>query len=226
MKYIVKVKRQDNSDSPSYYQEFEYEGNNKISVAAVLAKINSEIKENPISYEGGCMCKKCGACAMRINGRPALACEVFLDTIKGNEIVLEPFTKFPVIKDLVVDRRSMFENLKKLEIWLNEDADMKKKTANARYQSAKCLMCGCCLEICPGYSKDGIFAGSMAAVNTFRIMDQETDPEHRKKLKENYKAAFYKGCAKSLSCHSICPAGLSVEELTARTNAALMWWKK
>ena len=234
MKYLVKIKRQNDKTSPSYYQTFDYEGDNNISVAAMLTAINAR---NPlvdsdgnaaetIAWECGCMSKKCGACAMRINTRPALACEVFLDSIKGNEILLEPFTKFPVIKDLVIDRSSMFESLKKIEVWLNEEAQMKEKTAKARYQSAKCLMCGCCLEVCPGYSKESIFAGSMVAVNTFRIMDQETDVEHRKKLKANYREAFYKGCAKSLSCHNVCPAGLSVEELTSRTNAALMWWRK
>jgi hypothetical protein len=40
---------------------------------------------------------------------------------KGKVIVLEPLSKFPVVKDLIVDRSVVFENLKKINLWLESD---------------------------------------------------------------------------------------------------------
>ena len=58
------------------------------------------------------MVRKCGACAMLINERPRLACSTFLHTLKGSTITLEPLSKFPLVRDLIVDRSNLFENLK------------------------------------------------------------------------------------------------------------------
>lgn len=49
---------------------------------------------------------------MRINGVPRLACSVFLRDIKSGRLLLEPLSKFPLVRDLIVDRREMFERLK------------------------------------------------------------------------------------------------------------------
>ncbi len=58
------------------------------------------------------MVRKCGACAMLINERPRLACSTFLHMLKGSTITLEPLSKFPLVRDLIVDRSNLFENLK------------------------------------------------------------------------------------------------------------------
>ena len=68
------------------------------------------------------MIRKCGACAMRINGLPRLACSVFLRDCKGSVVTLEPLSKFPLVKDLVVDRSVIFEALKRTKLWLEGDA--------------------------------------------------------------------------------------------------------
>mgnify|MGYP002237783630 CR=1 FL=1 len=101
------------------------------------------------------MVRKCGACAMLINERPRLACSTFLHTLKGSTITLEPLRKFPLVRDLIIDRSILFENLKKLNLWLESEAYMNPWTHEPRYQSARCLMCGCCLEVCPNFSANG-----------------------------------------------------------------------
>ena len=101
-----------------------------ISVATVLKELNSRtpLKDNsgtivtPISWECSCMVRKCGACAMLINERPRLACSTFLHMLKGSTIILEPLSKFPLVRDLIVDRSNLFENLKKLNLWLESEA--------------------------------------------------------------------------------------------------------
>ena len=79
----------------------------------------------------------------------------FLHTLKGSTITLEPLSKFPLVRDLIVDRSILFENLKKLNLWLESEAYMNPWTHEPRYQSARCLMCGCCLEVCPNFSANG-----------------------------------------------------------------------
>ena len=120
MRYTIRIKRQENKEAKPFWQEFEIEAEGELSIAAMLNELNARQKltdksgkeAEPISWECGCMVKKCGACAMRINGLPELACSTFLQSLKGKVIVLEPLSKFPVVKDLIVDRSVVFENLK------------------------------------------------------------------------------------------------------------------
>lgn len=86
-------------------------------------------------------------------------------------------------------------------------------------------MCGCCLEVCPNFSASGTFAGAVAAVNAFRILNEEQESTHLNEISAEYKKKYFEGCGKSLSCHDICPIGLSVEELLVRSNAAAVWGK-
>lgn len=229
----IRIKRQKCRDDAIYWQEFIYDGDPAASVASVLNELNARApltdcsgkETEPISWECGCMIRKCGACAMRINGIPRLACSAFLNTLKGNVITLEPLSKFPIVKDLIVDRSVIFENLKKNNLWLKSEAYMIDRTHEARYQSARCLMCGCCLEVCPNFSVSGDFTGAVSPVNAFRILNEEQDSSHKRELSAQYRRLYFEGCGKSLSCHDICPAGIPVEELMVRSNAAAVWKK-
>lgn len=231
--YKIRIRRQENRKSDRYWQEFEFDGSENSSVASVLNELNSRspLKDNsgniaaPIGWECGCMVRKCGACAMLINGLPRLACSTFLNTLRGTTITLEPFSKFPLVRDLIVDRSILFENLKKLNLWLDSEAYMNPWTHEPRYQSARCLMCGCCLEVCPNFHTDGTFAGAIAAVNAFRILNEEQEATHKNEISAEYKEKYFEGCGKSLSCHDICPIRLPVEELLVRSNAAAIWGK-
>jgi succinate dehydrogenase / fumarate reductase iron-sulfur subunit len=122
-----------------------------------------------------------------------------------------------------VDRTVIFERLKEIEMYLSSEALNDNHTHEFRYMSAKCLMCGCCLEVCPEFNADYVFTGAVAAVNAYRILSQDRNPEHKKQLSAKYKKKFYEGCGKSLSCQNICPAGIEVDELTARSNAIAVW---
>lgn len=76
--YKVQIRRQENQKSDSYWQEFEFSGSENSSIAAVLNELNSRSPltdacgntATPIGWECGCMVRKCGACAMLINGLP------------------------------------------------------------------------------------------------------------------------------------------------------------
>jgi succinate dehydrogenase / fumarate reductase iron-sulfur subunit len=160
---------------------------------------------------------------MLINNKPRLACSTFLDEFKGKTITLEPFSKFPLVKDLITDKTTMFESLKTLETFLKSEAYQSTTTHTLRYTSAKCIMCGCCLEVCPNFSTSDKFMGAVGAVNAFRILDNEQSIEHRAVVSKRYTERFFNGCGKSLACQNVCPVGIPIDELTARCNAVAIW---
>ncbi|MHB8063106.1 MAG: hypothetical protein ACYDG2_10815 [Ruminiclostridium sp.] len=38
-----------------------------------------------------------------------------------------------------------------MSLWLEAEAVMDQEKNREQYQASKCLMCGCCLEVCPNF---------------------------------------------------------------------------
>ena len=216
---LVTIKRQTAPDSAAYWQTFSYDGPLHVPVSAILDAINYtddlfDIEGNPatrIRWECGCMQAECGGCAMVINGTPALACATFADEIKGDELVLEPLSKFSVVSDLIVDRSVIYENLNRAKAYLNGHAESRKSQRKHQYSVAKCLKCGLCLEVCPNYHPGGNFFGAVLANEIYQIVSQSEEGS-RHAVKE-YQGHFGAGCSKALSCQTVCP--VKIETLTS-----------
>lgn len=167
---------------------------------------------------------RCGACAMVVNGRPCLACDTFPVQEGCTEVTVEPLGTFPVVRDLIVDRGAVFENLKRLGAWLSDEADPRAKGRELRTEANGCLACGCCLEACPNFSLGGSFTGAMAAAAAYGPLSAEPrGSEHRSAVRKQHLKGFYEGCGKSLACEDVCPAKLPLQELISRSNAAALW---
>ena len=122
----LKIKRQDNPRSKPYWQEFEIPYQPLSNVISCLQDIqkspslaNNQVV-NPVVWDCSCLEEVCGSCTMIINGRVRQACTALVDQIE-NPIVLEPMSKFPVVRDLLVDRNRMFRALKKVKAWVDID---------------------------------------------------------------------------------------------------------
>ncbi|MBQ8975354.1 MAG: succinate dehydrogenase, partial [Oscillospiraceae bacterium] len=178
-------------------------------------------KAERIRWDCGCLQKRCGACAMVINGRPALACGARLGELK-QPIRVEPLRKFPVVADLTVDRSVMLENLKTVKAWIEAQTAREQKREDDEYEASRCLQCGCCLEVCPNFDPKGGFFGMAAAIPVSRLLSQ-LGKEDRKELAAKYRRHIYAGCGKSLACHNICPAGIDIEKLLVNSNSAAVW---
>lgn len=168
--FTVRVLRQDRPDVPSYWQTFRVErapGMNVISVLQQLAAhpqtaLGQQV--SPIAYDANCLEEVCGACTMLINGRVRQACSALVDRLLADQpgqIELQPMSKFPVIRDLIVDRRRLFRALEKLQDWIPVDGyydagpgpRQSQEEQQQAYPLSKCMSCGCCLEACPQYTK-------------------------------------------------------------------------
>ena len=214
----------------SYLQSFRYTAE-KMSetVATALTALNerAELRDingnpaSPIRWECNCLQKKCGACAMVINGRPTLACDIRLAGC-GKTIRLEPLKKFPVIEDLVVDRSVMYKNLETLRLWLDDSAEMGEEAAESAYESSRCLQCGCCLEVCPNFVSGGTFTGMASAIPMTRLLS-ELPVSQRREASQLYRRHIYEGCGKSLACRDICPAKINIDRMLVNSNAVAVW---
>lgn len=207
----ISVLRKKNNER-GRWQSFEYEP--KVpgeTVATALKNINASLTDDRIVWDCGCLQKKCGACAMVINGCPNLACAVRLEDIKG-ELRLEALRKFPVIEDLMTDRSIMQDNLIRAKEWLSASALMSEKKQELLYEASRCLQCGCCLEVCPNFMPGDKFFGTAAAVPLIRLINASEGNE-KKRLRKEYDRHIFAGCGKSLSCRNVCPAGIDIDSL-------------
>lgn len=207
---IVKIKRQKDQASASYWQEFECILSDELSAASVIDFINEKFLEEDekIAWDCSCMQKLCGACAMVINGTPALACDTFIDPKKEKFLVIEPLKKFPVICDLKVDRSSIYMHQKDAEIFLGEVCDTDPLEFDYQYLASKCLKCGLCLDVCPNYAKDGKKHFGAVMLNEAYLL-ASMSKNRGNELKKAFAKHFASCCSGCMACREICPAGIS-----------------
>src|SRR5919205_1498876 len=67
-------------------------------------------KDQSISIRYSCRMATCGSCGMKINGIPRLACYTKVSELQGNEIMVEPLSNFPHVRDLVTDFSQFFSH--------------------------------------------------------------------------------------------------------------------
>ena len=214
------ILRRESAEAEPYWRSFSYEPQDANETVATALTRLTETLEQPIRWECSCLQKKCGACAMVINGVPTLACDAFLRDYQ--KIHLEPLKKFPVVADLVVDRSAMRESLKTLRLWLEGEARVSEKVNDIAYEASRCLQCGCCLEVCPNFMTDGTFAGMAGGAPMARLLT-ELPESQKQEASRLYREHVFEGCGKSLACRNVCPAGLDVDALLVNSNAAAVW---
>ena len=166
----VRVLRQDVAGGESYWERFEVPYEPNMNVISVLQKIAAQARSQdgrkvaPVAWDCNCLEEVCGSCTMLINGRTRMACSALVDRLQaedGDEIELRPLSKFPVVRDLVVDRRRLFRGLEKVKAWVPVEGSydlgpgprISPEEQEDAYPLSECMSCGCCLEACPQYTK-------------------------------------------------------------------------
>ena len=113
----VEIKRQPSPDAKANTESFEIPYRPNMNITSLLGEIALNPRTvngtdtTPITYDSNCLEEICGSCAMLINGKAMMACSALVDKLE-QPIRLAPLSKFPVVRDLAVDRSVLFENLK------------------------------------------------------------------------------------------------------------------
>ncbi len=227
-----KIKRQDGPGKPAYWQEFNVPYRPNSNVISCL----QYIAENPVTADGqkttpviwdcNCLEEICGACTMNINGRVRQSCSALIDNLmdEGDVIVLEPMAKFPLVRDLMVDRQRMFNNLKRIRAWVPIDGTYDRgfgpqesqDQQDVRYALSKCMTCGCCLEACPQFTLDNNFTGAQIFGQAYYFNLHETG----KKLADDRLEVMelpggITDCGQAQNCVKVCPKELPLAEAIA-----------
>mgnify|MGYP000240138886 CR=1 FL=1 len=232
VKIRLKIRRQDGPNTLPYWQEFELpyqKGHNVLSLLMEIQKNPLDIsgcKIAPPAWEACCLEEVCGTCSMVINGRARQACTALIDQLE-QPITLEPLDKFPVIRDLVVDRSRMFDNLKKVKAWIDVDGyynlgpgpRQDPQQALRRYSLSTCMSCGVCLQVCPQVSLDNKFMGA-APINQVCLFNSH--PVGAYKAPERLEALMGEGgiadCGNAQNCVEACPKHIPLTESIAEAG--------
>jgi succinate dehydrogenase / fumarate reductase, iron-sulfur subunit len=235
---IVRVKRQAVPKEPAHWEEFALPWRPSMNVIIALRDIAENPvtregkKTTPVVYDSNCLEEVCGSCAMLINGKARMACSALVDSLE-QPIRLEPFSKFPVIRDLAVDRSSMFENLKRVHAWipidgtydLGEGPRMAPEVQEKGYPLSRCISCGICLEVCPQVNSHNDFAGA-AIISQVRLFNMH--PTGAMHARERLEALMGPGgiadCANAQNCVKACPKNIPLTESIAEVNRQA--WKQ
>lgn len=230
--YILKIYR--GQPNHQYWEEFELK---LIPFANVISAL-MEIRRNPINlkgekvepvvWESGCLEEVCGSCSMLINGRPRQACTALIEKIISetgtDTITLAPFSKFPLVRDLIVDRDSMFENLKKVHAWIDVDGihnlgpgpKISPEKQKILYSLSTCMTCGCCLEACPQVNDQSKFIGP-AVISQVRLFNANpighTQKSHR--LRPLMQEGGINDCGHAQNCVRVCPKNIPLTDSIA-----------
>jgi len=226
---LMKIRRQKGPGEESYWENFEVpyqEGMNVISALMEirLNPVTSEGKATtPVSWDSGCLEEVCGACSMRINNVPRQACTALIDQLE-QPIVLEPFAKFPVVRDLMVDRSAMFEALKRVRAWVPVDGTydlgpgprIDSETQGEMYHFSRCMTCGCCLEACPQFNEGSAFIGAQAIGQAYLF---NKNPVGRMLKNDRLDALMGPGgvvdCGNAQNCVRVCPKEIPLTDAIA-----------
>ncbi|MFA6915462.1 MAG: succinate dehydrogenase iron-sulfur subunit [Parachlamydiales bacterium] len=230
--FILKIYR--GTPGNQYWEEFELllqEGMNIISalMEIQLNPVTSNGKKvSPISWEQGCLEEVCGSCSMLINGKPRQACTALIGSLiqeKGSTtITLAPFTKFPLIRDLVVNRDSMFDNLKKVHAWVDAEGlydrgfgpEISPAKQEVMYELSTCMTCGCCVEACPQVSSKSKFVGPQI-ISQVRLFDMHPIGKQLKpqRMQEMMAPEGINACGNAQNCVRVCPKKIPLTDSIA-----------
>jgi len=229
---VLRIRRQDAPGKPAYVQEFSipYRPNmNIISclqyVAAHPVTTDGTQTTTPV-WDSGCLEEVCGACTMVINGKTRQACSALVDKLgaPGEPITLEPMGKFPLVRDLFVDRQRLFNDLKKTKCWVPIDGTydlgpgpaVSQELQDQRYPLSRCISCGCCLEACPQYTPANQFVGA-AVISQVRLFNDHPIGNALKdqRLDVLMGDGGVADCGKAGNCVEVCPKEIPLLESIA-----------
>jgi len=232
---VLHVWRQAAPATPGRFERYQVEGvTAEMSFLEVLDLLNETLRarhEEPIAFDHDCREGICGACGMVINGRPhgprraTTACQLHMRHFPpGVEIWVEPWRAkaFPVIKDLVVDRRAFdriiqaggFVSVRTGSAPEANAIPVRKHDADLAMDAAACIGCGACVAACPNASAM-LFVGAKVAHLGLLPQGQPERYQRARQMVEMMEAEGFGACTNHGECMAACPKEISIDFIAA-----------
>jgi succinate dehydrogenase/fumarate reductase iron-sulfur protein len=170
-----------------------------------------------LGFRYACRAGMCGACAVVVNGKEALACQLPVAALGTPEVRVAPLRGLPVLRDLVCDMEPFFAGWKRAHAALQPDAPARDtprtmppgepRRALIEGQNG-CLTCGACDSACAD-SLGGDHARGPAALNrVLMLVLDERDARSRERLSTIApETARLRAYAQS-GIDDVCPVGI------------------
>jgi succinate dehydrogenase / fumarate reductase iron-sulfur subunit len=228
-KVHLRIRRQASPTEPARWEEFELPFRQGMNVIVCLQDVarhpvtRDGARTTPVAHQASCLEEVCGSCTMLINGRARLACSALVQQLP-QPITVAPLTKFPLIRDLVVDRSAIFEAFKRVRAWVPVDGTydigpgprVAPETQEKAYPLSRCIACCACMEVCPQYNDQTRFIGA-AAINQARLHGlHPTGAMHRReRLRGLMGPGGIQACGNARNCVKACPKEIPLTESIA-----------
>lgn len=240
MEVLFKVIRQQQNATPRV-ETYTLDVAESYTILECLNKIKWEI-DGSLAFRKNCRNTICGSCGMRINGRAALACKenvgselARLSQISGNdnikEITIAPMGNMPVIRDLVVDMASFWDNLEAVEPYVSTSARaiperefLQSPAERERLnQTGNCILCGACYSDCNAREVNPDFVGPHALAKASRLVEDSRDDHPQQRL-DNYNQGTEGvwGCTRCYTCNTVCPMEVAPMEQISKVKQKIM----
>ncbi|MCX7595948.1 MAG: succinate dehydrogenase/fumarate reductase iron-sulfur subunit [Fischerella sp.] len=248
MEVVFKVIRQQQNSSP-VVQTYLLQAEAGNTILDCLNRIKWE-QDGTLAFRKNCRNTICGSCAMRINGRSALACKenlgseiARLQQLAANtsdkntipEITIAPLGNMPVIRDLVVDMSSFWNNLEAVAPYVSTAARqvperefLQTPQERSRLdQTGNCIMCGACFSECNAFEVNPSFVGPHALAKAYRMVADSRDCETENRLeKYNEGTKGVWGCTRCFYCNSVCPMDVAPLDQIAKIKQEILTRKQ
>jgi succinate dehydrogenase / fumarate reductase iron-sulfur subunit len=237
MEVIFKIIRQQENSTP-VVQSYPLQVERGNTILDCLNRMKWE-QDGTLAFRKNCRNTICGSCSMQINGRSALACKenvgselARLQHLQSretqnktiHEITIAPLGNMAVIKDLVVDMSSFWNNLEAVAPYVSTAARQVPEkeflqTPHERSlldQTGNCIMCGACYSECNAREVNSDFVGPHALAKAYRMVADSRDSNTENRLKNyNQGTKGVWGCTRCFYCDSVCPMEVApLEQIT------------
>ena len=230
MKFTLKIWRQNGPDEQGRFVTYEARDvSASMSFLEMLDSVNQGLiakGEEPVAFEQDCREGICGSCSLVINGIPhgpdrgMTTCQLYMRRFPdGAVITIEPWRAraFPIIRDLVVDRRALDRVMQAggyISVNTGGAVDgnvllIEKNQAETAMDAASCIGCGACVAACKNASAMLFVA---AKVSHLALLPQGK-PERTRRVKAMLEAMDREGfgsCGNQYECEAVCPKRISV----------------
>ncbi len=206
---------------PGGFEEFEIKVSQSATLLELLYKVREEL-DPTLAFRSMCRAGICGTCAVKLNGKPVLACSTWIQ--EGECILIEPIDNFSVIRDLVVDQEGLYTKLKGYRVWLTEnekEPKIEEEINRLTSRSWECILCGVCDSVCPVLSQSELFGGPLVLTRIYKHLYDPRNAGYEGTLKV-LQSLRPELCTHCMNCSYACPKRLMPEGLIREEENLLL----